>query len=134
MKKLFLFAMMAVLLVACEAKDPNPAARIYTGNIVGTLGCYDASTHTIFYKGYFIETDERDTVLSFNIDVEDSIEVKYGTYVIPSIKIPYSFTLITLDMKDKQYIHYEVPIDDAMHQPFSKPLNEINQVLINPCK
>ena len=132
--KFFLFVVMASAMMACNTNEPKQVSKTYTGNIVGTLGCYDEETGTIFYKGYFIETNDKDTVLSFNICVEDSIDVRYGTYTILPIKIPYPFTLTILDLNDKQYIHYVMPIEDAMHQPITTPINEINQVIINPCK
>lgn len=130
-KYLFL-AIMANVIVACNTNDPKQS--IYTGNVVGTLGCYDEATRTIFYKGYFVATSDNDTVLSFNLDVKDSIDVRYGNYAISPIKIPYSFTITILEPSDKQYIHYAIPIEDAMHQPVTKPLNEIKQVTINPWK
>ena len=130
--KLFLFAIMAVTLVSCKRNEPELESKIHTGRIIGTLGCYDEATRTTFYKGYYIETSTKDTVLSFNIDVQDSIHVEYGSRVISPIQIPYSFTLTVLKPGDPRYINYAPIIDDTYHQHITTA-NEI-QVLINPLK
>ena len=134
MKKLkfFLLAVMAVMLVSCKGNEPELESKIHTGRIIGTLGCYDEATRTTFYKGYYIETITKDTVLSFNINVQDSIHVEYGSRVITPIQIPYSFTLTVLKSSDSRYIHY-APIIEDMYHPHITTANEI-QVLINPLK
>ena len=134
MKKLkfFLLAVMAVMLVSCKGNEPELESKIHTGRIIGTLGCYDEATRTTFYKGYYIETSTKDTVLSFNLDVLDSIYIEYGSRVITPIQIPYSFTLTVLKSSDSRYIHYAPIIDDTYHQHITTA-NEI-QVLINPLK
>ena len=111
--KLFLFAIMAVTLVSCKRNEPELESKIHTGRIIGTLGCYDEATRTTFYKGYYIETSTKDTVLSFSIDVQDSIYVEYGSRVISPIQIPYSFTLTVLKPGDPRYINYAPIIDDT---------------------
>lgn len=132
MKKFLLFALMACAFIACENYEPKQSTKELNGKIIGTLGCYDEATKTTFYKGYFVETSDKDTVLSFNLDVKDSIEVRYGTYAITPILIPYPFSLTILEPSDPQYVRYTPPIEDTMHQPIT--INEIIQVIINPQK
>lgn len=128
-KFFLLVALLAVVLGGCKPNEPE----VLTGRIVGTMGCYDEATRTTFYKGYFIETSNKDTVLSFNLDVQDSIYVEYGTRVIqPPIQIPYSFTLTVLEPGDPRYVHYAPIIDDTFHLHITTA-NEI-QVIINPLK
>lgn len=126
--KLFFIAVLAVVWAGCKPNEPE----VLTGKIVGTMGCYDEATRTTFYKGYFVETSKKDTVLSFNLDLQDSINVAYGTRVIQPIQIPYSFTLTVLEPSDPRYVHYAPIIEDAFH-PHITIKNEI-QVIINPCK
>ena len=127
--KLFFIAVLAVVLAGCNNNEPE----VLNGKIVGTMGCCDEATRTIFYKGYFVETSNKDTVLSFNLDVQDSIYVEYGTRVIqPPIQIPYSFTLTVLEPGDPRYVHYAPIVEDAYH-PHITTGNEI-QVIINPLK
>ncbi len=131
--KLFLLALVALLCAACEKKTQENQ-ELYTGHIFGTMGCTDEN-YTTFYKGYFIATNSKDTLLSFNLDVQDSISVSLGTHRIPDIEIPYSFYVTILTPSDKRYIHYALPIEDAAHQPviISKSWDEI-QALITPCQ
>lgn len=123
-------AVLAIIFASCGSNPPEQ--NIYSGSIIGTLGCYDAETNSIFYKGYFIETTEKEVFLSFNLDVRDSIIVQYGTYAIPAIAIPYSFSVRVLKPSDAEYIHYAIPIEDDMHQPITTPSSEIKQVIITP--
>lgn len=133
MKKCMFLALVAMAFIACE-KSPDTPSKIYSGHIFGTLGCTDEQ-HENFYKGYFIVTNESDTVLSFNLDVKDSITVPYGTYSIRNIEIPYLFTISVLKLTDSGYIHFAPPVEDAMHyRPITKPLDEIPQAIITPCK
>ena len=125
--KIFLFSVLALFFAACNTNEPEEL----TGKIVGTIGCYDEATRTTFYKGYFVETSNKDTVLSFNLDVLDSICVEYGTHVIQPFQIPYSFTITVLEPSDSCYIHYAPIVEDTFHQHITG--NEI-QVIINPLK
>ena len=133
MKKCIFLAFVAMAFIACE-KSPDTPSKICSGHIFGTLGCTDEQ-HENFYKGYFIATNDNDTILSFNLDVKDSITVLYGTYRISHIEIPYSFTFSILKPTDSGYIHFAPPVEDAMHcPPITKPLDEIPQAIITPCK
>lgn len=132
MKKLLIFVVfVTTIMTACSTNSPE---KIYSGKIIGTLGCYDEETMSVFYKGYFIETTEKEVFLSFHIDVKDSINVRYGTYAIPTIKIPYKFTVRTLKPSDKEYIHYAQPIEDTFHQPIATSSDKIEQVILTPIK
>lgn len=95
MKKVYFFILTMMALVACEPTGPEPNSQICSGHIFGTLGCCDEN-YTTFYKGYFIATDDKDTILSFNIDVKDSIDVISGTHRISDREIPYSFYVTIL--------------------------------------
>ncbi len=131
MKKIFLFASIAAMLcVACENKGPEQTTKICSGSIIGTIGCYGGDNNSTFYKGYFVETNNKDTVLSFNSDIKDTIDVPYGTYSISPINIPYLFYVTILKSTDSCYIHYAIPVEDGMHQPFPKSLDKVEQVII----
>ena len=126
-KIIIISAVLSMVLVACKSKnDP----RQYTGSIIGTIGCYDEETRSEFYKGYYIETNTKDTFLSFDLDVKDSIAVPYGKYAISAIPIPYSFLATELKPNDDRYVHYAPTIQDAMHQPIT--VQDEKQVTITP--
>ena len=142
--KLFLFiaAFSFVLISACTPNNPEGAYKQCSGKIIGTFGCHDAETGSVFYKGYFIETTEKEVFLSFNLDVKDSIYVPYGTYALPArtendipavIPIPYSFYVRILKPDDPEYVHYAIPVEDTMHPPITVPSNtKIEQVIVTP--
>lgn len=133
MKKVYFFILTMMALVACEPTGPEPNSQICSGHIFGTLGCCDEN-YTTFYKGYFIATEDKDTILSFNIDVKDSIDVISGTHRISDREIPYSFYVTFLTPSDKRYIHYVMPISNTMIQPKTTPLDKIPQTWITPCQ
>lgn len=120
-------AVLAVLLVACKSKNEP---KQYAGSIIGTIGCYDEETRSVFYKGYYIETNTKDTFLSFDLDVKDSIDVPYGTRAISAIPIPYSFLATVLKTDDDRYVRYAPIIQDAMFQPIV--VHDEKQVIITP--
>ena len=126
--KFFLFVAVVAMCVACDGNNPKD---IYTGELIGTLGCYDQN-YELFHKGYFVQTNTDEVILSFYPVVEDTIYVNYGTYAIPHIQLPYSFVYEILSPSDKRYVHYTTPHEDAMHQGIFIPLNEIEQVIITP--
>lgn len=131
-RKYLLFAVLAIVLVGCKPNEPE-RTKVYSGHIIGTIGCYDKN-HENYYHGYFIETNEKDTFLSFNIEDMDSLIVRYGVYAIQPIEIPYKFSVKILTEEDALYVHYDSPVDDDMHQTITKPLNEIEQIILTPCK
>ena len=125
--KLFLFAMLTLCLAACNQEPP---VRNCTGTIVGTLGCVNGENREIFYKGYIVVTNHEDTILSFNLDVNDSIYVIPGSIAILPITIPYKFSYEILKPNDERYIHYEIPAQDAYHRAFRIPSGGFKQVYI----
>ena len=129
--KIILFAML-VLMVACNQEQP---VRNCKGSIVGTLGCYDKETRTTFYKGYIILTSNNDTILSFNLDVNDTINVQYGETDFSSpITIPYKFSYEILSSNDERYVHFADIIQDAMRPGPAYPTCVNKQAMITPCK
>lgn len=131
-RKFFLLAALTMLLAACNTNNPDITQK-YSGYIIGTIGCFDKN-HENYYQGYFIETNKKDTFLSFNIEDMDSIIVRYGVYAFRPIEIPYKFSVKILTEEDALYVHYDSPADDDMHQTLTKPLDEIEQIILTPCK
>ena len=125
-KIIIMSAVLSMALVACKSKN-EPLQ--YTGTIIGTLGCYDAENPENFYEGFYIETNTKDTFLSFDLDVMD-YEVPYGSYAIPAVSIPYSFVVTELKTDDKRYVHYAPVVQDAMHQPMV--VTKERQAIITP--
>ena len=85
---------------------------ITTGEIVVTIGCY-VDDNSEMYKGLFIVTNNNDSLLSFNIS-DENIYVQYGCYGIPSKTMPYKFTFRYLSPTDSEYVHYIMPLSNAM--------------------
>ena len=127
-KTLIVMAILSMTLVACNSKNEP---QQYTGSIIGTIGCYDEKTQETFYQGYYIETNTKDTFLTFDLDVID-YEVPYGAYTISAVPIPYSFLVTVLKEDDARYIRYAPIIQDAMHQPIW--VKDEKQVIITPAE
>ena len=131
MKKILLLAILVSILGACDRNEPSKKC---SGSIIATLGCYDEETRSTFYKGFFIATNHNDTVLSFNLNVNDSINVPYGICTTHIIPIPYSFSFTIIEPNDERYVHYAPIIQAALLPIIPKPLDEIEQVIITPIK
>ena len=133
--KVIILMIVAGMLAACKSQEPQRENR---GRIVGTLSCYDAERENIL-KGYFIEINGSadgihydKTLLSFNIDVKDSIYVAWGSRVISPIALPYDFTYKIVSYGDEGYVKYEIPCESALEWCPFPPLETIWQVLIYP--
>ena len=126
--KIILFAMV-VLMTACNTEPP---VRNCTGTIVASLGCYDKETRETYYEGYIVITSAKDTILSFNLVVNDSIHRGYGIRrIYPDYEIPYKFSYKVLKSNDSRYVYYADIIQDAFHEGFPIPSK---QAIITPCK
>ena len=130
--KIILFAML-VMMTACNTEPP---VRNCTGTIVATLGCYEDESNkkdqSTYHEGYVILTSNNDTLLSFNLVVNDSIHRGYGIRrIYPDYEIPYKFSYKVLKSNDSRYVYYADIIQDAFHEGFPIPSK---QAIITPCK
>lgn len=133
MKKILLIVLAMLSLMACENKEKEKEQKLSKtgfGTIIGTLGCYEKQDKTKFHKGYFIKTNYNDTVLSFNIDVQDSIDVPYGINIIDSIDIPYIFKIRFLLPNNSNYVDFSIPLESGTNQQNLIAVNSIEQVQI----
>ena len=133
--KIILFAML-VMMTACNTEPP---VRNCTGTIVATLGCYEDESNkkdqSTYHEGYVILTSNNDTLLSFNVNVKDSIHRGYGILrIYPYYEIPYRFSYRVINPNDKRYIHFDSPCQDTFRPGFTKPPREIKQAIITPRK
>lgn len=138
MKKILLIALAMLSLVACENKSKEQ--KLYKtcfGTIIGTFGCYDKQDNPQFHKGYLIKTyhisrtNYSDIVLSFDIDVQDSIDVPYGITMIDSIDIPYIFKIHFLLPTNSNYVDFAIPIEYGTQQT-EISVKSIEQVQVEP--
>lgn len=134
--KIILFALLALALAACDQEQP---IRNCAGIIVATLGCYedenDKSDISTYHEGYVILTSNNDTILSFDLDVNDSIHRGYGILrIYPEYEIPYKFSYRILSPKDKRYVNFDAPSQDAFHPGFTTPPTMLKQAITTPCK
>lgn len=133
---------LTVLLFACNriGEDPQSSSsseqlqnKASGGNAIAALVCQDGNNET--HKGYIIETADKDTVLSFYIDVPNDVSGSEGGIWIfhPVIPIPYAFSVTILSPNDNRYIHYEIPAQNSMRpSDLNIDFNQIKQVLISP--
>ena len=139
MKKILFFAMMAVIFVACNQNapntpndgtwicytDPEPQSQKHSGNIVGTIGCFDENDNRTLEnirKGVVIRTNSGDSLLSFTLNIEEfDLQIQYGTYSIGAIAIPYEFYYKEITPSDNRYVHIRPIVEDAMHLPCNIP-------------
>ena len=134
--KLILFAMLVLCLAACDQEQP---IRNCTGTVVATLGCYedenDKSDRSTYHEGYVILTSNNDTILSFDVEVMDSIHKGYGILrIFPYYEIPYKFSYKILNSNDKRYVRFDAPCQDAFHPGFTTPPTMLKQASVTPCK
>ena len=130
--RLFLLLVLACTLFACKNEEQVMSSSVQEqGRIIATIGCYqDESnkTESPYYEGCVIETMDKDTFLTFNLE-QDLVTVGYGERVV-SVDIPFAFKYTTLSKDDERYITFDLPLQNTMLQGFPKPLNEIQQALV----
>lgn len=141
MKKVLLIALAMLSLVACENKGKGIEQKLSKtcfGTIIGTFCCYEKQDKTKFHKGYFIKTyhisrtNYSDTVLSFDLDVQDSIDFPYGITMINSIDIPYIFKIHFLLPTNSNYVDFAIPLEYGTNQQIKTSLKSIEQVQVEP--
>ena len=147
-KRLFLLLGIACALIACKNEVLVPSTNdsvanedavisdlnMTKGRILATIGCYkDESTknnkeESPYYEGCVIETEDKDTFLTFNFE-QDLVPIKYGEKVI-SVDIPFAFAYTLLSKDDDRYVTFDPPLSTAEIEMFRKPLDEIQQAVI----
>ena len=146
--RLFLLLGIACALLACKnevlvpsTNDPvaqkdavNTDLKMTRGRILATIGCYkDESTknnkeESPYYEGCVIETEDKDTFLTFNFE-QDLVPIKYGEKVI-SVDIPFAFAYTLLSKDDDRYVTFDLPVQNTMLQGFPKPMDELQQASV----
>lgn len=146
--RIFLLLGIACALLACKnevlvpsTNDPvakkdavNTDLKMTRGRILATIGCYkDESTknnkeESPYYEGCVIETEDKDTFLTFNFE-QDLVPIKYGEKVI-SVDIPFAFAYTLLSKDDDRYVTFDLPIQNTMLQGFPKPMDELQQASV----
>ena len=146
--RFFLLLGIACALLACKnevlvpsTNDPvakkdavNTDLKMTRGRILATIGCYkDESTknnkeESPYYEGCVIETEDKDTFLTFNFE-QDLVPIKYGEKVI-SVDIPFAFAYTLLSKDDDRYVTFDLPIQNTMLQGFPKPMDELQQASV----
>ena len=146
-KRLILLLAIACVLLSCNheelvssSKDQeanevvNSDMNMTKGRILATIGCYkDESTknnkeESPYYEGCVIETEDKDTFLTFNFE-QDLVPIKYGEKVI-SVDIPFAFAYTLLSKDDDRYVTFDPPLSTMEKEMFRKPLDEIQQAVI----
>ena len=146
--RLILLLAIACTLLACKnevlvpsTNDPvaqkdavNPNLNMTKGRILATIGCYkDESTknnkeESPYYEGCVIETEDKDTFLTFNFE-QDLVPVCYGEKCV-SVEIPFAFAYTILSKDDDRYVTFDPPLLTMEKEMFRKPLDELQQAVI----
>ena len=146
-KRLILLLAIACVLLSCNheelvssSKDQeanevvNSDMNMTKGRILATIGCYkDESTknnkeESPYYEGCVIETEDKDTFLTFNFE-QDLVPINYGEKVV-SVDIPFAFAYTLLSKDDDRYVTFDPPLSTMEKEMFRKPLDEIQQAVI----
>ena len=135
MKTKFILFAMLVMITACNG---DLSVKNCKGSIIATIGCYenenDKSDNNTYHEGYVIVTSKNDTILSFNLDIDESVHRGYGEYEISSASIPYKFSYEVLSPEDKRYIHFDSPIQNCLFPALPFSIAEMKQAIVTPCK
>lgn len=114
---------MATMLVACSQSRLDVPT---SGQVVGVINCVDKGAESIL-SGYYIITNTDDYILSFTSDIKLPYEFEVGVYGIPNYSIPFDFKYKILDVSDKEYINFDMPVSDAMHMGLKYPCEQFKQ-------
>ena len=147
-KRLILLLAIACTLLACKNEVLVPSTNdsvanedavnsdlnMTKGRILVTIGCYkDESTknnkeESPYYEGCVIETEDKDTFLTFNFE-QDLVPVCYGEKCV-SVEIPFAFAYTILSKDDDRYVTFDPPLLTMEKEMFRKPLDELQQAVI----
>lgn len=126
------FIVFILLLATCKTDSPTrKQSSGPKGVIIGTLGCYDKEYENVLH-GYFIDIDQKDTFLTFHLDMQEPILVQWGTRAIYEIEIPYRFTYRVLEPNDDMYVDFELPAESGDYESLCVDLLTIKQIAIYP--
>ena len=123
MKTKFFILTMATLLVACSQNRMDVPT---SGQVVGVINSVAKDSESIL-SGYYIVTSTNDCILSFTDDIKLPYEFGVGVYGIPDDSIPFNFTYKVLDVSDREYIDFDMPVSDAMHIGLRYPCEQFKQ-------
>jgi len=123
MKAKLVILTMVTMLVACSQNRMDVPT---SGQVVGVIKCIDKGSGSIL-RGYYIVTSTNDYILSFTNDIKLPYEFEVGVYGIPNYSIPFDFTYKVLDVSDKEYIDFDMPVSDAMHMGLMYPCEQFKQ-------
>lgn len=100
-----------------------------SGKIVGTICCMD-TINQCTKQGYFIITTANDSILTFSDEVR--IDKYYGITGVYAVEydIPFQFTFKLLNSFDEDYVHYRLPISNAMLPTMDHPIGRFRQALV----
>lgn len=145
--KLFFITLLALACYSCEqigGSDVNnlkndtiiiPDSCLHSGIIVGIIGCKD-TVNDCFAQGYYIITDTSDSLLTFSRDV--TVNTNYsgitGIYYVDDYQMPFEFTYKLISPSDTNYIHFDIPVQNAMDQGMCYPPEYFKQAVVKRIK
>lgn len=112
-----------------------PDSSLHKGTIIGTI-YWTAPT-----QGYYIITNNGDSILSFSKDLAIGKDYPYATYYgepgaykICDYSIPYLFTYTLLDSLDNEYYPLGLIVNLAVYPPFTHPQENFQQAIVKRIK
>jgi len=117
------------LLFACY-KQGEPANREIKGEIVGYLKCFDKKTDSKTILGLFIITNNKDSLLTFNIPSSvcnlDTTQLEYGINFINGGSVSFCFR----NAKNGELKQFDCP-PTTMQDPTFFRIENFTQVIIS---
>jgi hypothetical protein len=81
----------------------------------------------------YIITDKNDSILTFNNEIKVLAYVgTTGIYGIDNHEIPFEFTYNLLEPANDDYIHYILPVSNALFPPMLYPIECFKQAKVKP--
>lgn len=135
--KLFILAFIGFLFVACRTNAPKEP-QIYSGDVVGYVGCYDEREMHPFdrekiHKGLVIRTDKNDSLLTFTLNTDSIIGhpiVSAGTHSIREIPLEFDFYYNVIDSTDERYVKIWPIIETMDHPTCTLPDKQVEIIFI----
>ncbi len=127
--KTYLILICAILFLSCHKQEENVNDDINNGKIVGYLKCIDSEANDNTLMGFFIISNNKDSLLSFNIlnsiSFLDTSELKYGIGFLDGDSVVFCYR----NAKNEEIKYFDCP-PNTMQNPTFYPLEDFSQVII----
>jgi len=127
--KTYLLLFCAILFSSCNIQEETINSDINKGKIIGYLKCIDSDTDYSTLFGIFIISNNKDSLLSFNISDPiydlDTSQLKYGIGFIDGDSVTLSYR----NAENDELKYFDCP-PSTMQNPTFYPIENFSQVII----